>query len=116
MFENFRWFRGLALPDELAELAENLENFVLSTDKRLAIFLSLKSVKLNQYCFLQQRSCDTRIDFYHLFIYLPLTKNVLHSFKQKKKLIKVNMIKIFWIFLYCTWKSNIQNHSCILKI
>ena len=92
IFENFRWFRGLVLTDELAELAENLENFVLSTDKRLAcyftelklIFLSLKSVKLNQYCFLQHRSCDTRIDFYHLFIYLPLTKNVLHSFKQKK--------------------------------
>ena len=38
---------------------------------------------------------------------------MLHSFREKK-LIIVNLIKIFYIFLDCTW--NIQNHLCILKI
>ena len=78
MFENFRWFRGFVLHDETAELEGNWENFELLIEKRLAcyftelklVFLSVKSVKLNQYYFLQQRSCDTRIDFYYLFIYL----------------------------------------------
>ena len=74
---------------------------------------SVKSVKLNKYIFLLSRSCNTGIDFYYyLFIYC-WQKKVLHSFRQKK-LIIVNLIKIFYIFLDCTW--NIQNHLCILKI
>ena len=74
---------------------------------------SVKFAKLNKYFFLQPRLRNTRIDFYYyLFIYC-WQKKVLHSFKQKK-LIIVNLIKIFYIYLDCNW--NIQNHLCILKI
>ena len=74
---------------------------------------SVKSVKLNKYIFLQSRSCNTRIDFYYyLFIYC-WQKNC-YTALDKRKLIIVNLIKIFYIFLDCAW--NIQNHMCVLKI
>ena len=118
MFENLRWFSGFVLLNELAEPAKNWENFPLLTKDWLVISQSWnwkisKICKTKQVLFLQPRSRNTRIDFYYyLFIYC-WQKKVLHSFKQKK-LITVNLIKIFYIHLDCNW--NIQNHLCILKI
>ena len=41
MFQNFRWFSGFVLHDELAEPAKNWENFIIN--KRLACyFIELK--------------------------------------------------------------------------
>ena len=72
-----------------------------------------KICKTKQVFFLQPRSRNTRIDFYYyLFIYCWQKK--CYTTLNKKKLIIVTLIKIFYIYLDCTW--NIQNHLCILKI
>ena len=118
MFENLRWFSGFVLLNELAEPAKNWENFPLLTKDWLVISQSWnwkisKICKTKQVLFLQPRSRNTRIDFYYyLFIYCWQKK--CYTTLNKKKLIIVTLIKIFYIYLDCTW--NIQNHLCILKI
>ena len=46
--------------------------------------------------------------------FFTVNKKKCYTALDKKKLIMVYLIKIFYIFLDCTW--NIQNHLCILKI
>ena len=118
MSENFHWFNGLVLLDELAEPAKNGEIVPLSTRDWLVISQSwnwkiCKICQTEQVLYFTAKVKKCKNWFLLLFIYLPWTNKVSHSFRQKK-LIIVNLIKIFSIFLDCTW--NIQNLLCILNI
>ena len=75
---------------------------------------SVKSVKLNKYFFYSRGHVIHELIFIAIYLFAVDKKKCYTALDKKKKTNYSHLIKIFYIFLDCTW--NIQNHLCILKI